>query len=657
MPEYLTPGVYLEETSFRSKSIEGVPTSTFGMAGLTRYGPVPYQLDAPKVTMVDKPLLVTSFTEFERAFGGLEDVGSGDDTTNYLAYAARAFFDNGGRRLYVSRVFPFTMTTPAAGGTAVIDIDKNFAKLELATAGGAGGGAGGGPPAPPPLAVWRARWPGEAGKSLSVQVAFRRSKNRLATTTNAPSVLVGLPTGAAVELFADATKIPSDARRTPPDPANVRVVVPGAKPGDPQLLRKDDGSTEPLSTDAKAAVCHLTLDVTVGMGDRFDTYTGLEVGRPDEELIADSPRAVRRVLQAEQPTDALSLVWLDLGRPPQGGNPTPPAKPSELLGALVALTGRTYLTGGGDGDTLEPKHLAGETADPDNADKAATGLAALGEIDDVAIVAMPDAIRFSDETERKTATDSLIGHCEDLRYRIAVVDPPKDQSMSGVRAFRSQFDTKYGALYYPWMEILDPTAVNDPGAAPATVQLPPSGFAAGIYARSDIERGVHKAPANEVVLGITRFMQNVTFDRQSVLNPEGINALRYFPGRSNRIWGARTMSSDPEWKYVNVRRLFIYLEHSIDKSTQWAVFEPNNEALWANIRQTISDFLLVTWKSGALMGTRPEEAYFVRCDRTTMTQNDLDNGRLICLIGVAPTYPAEFVIFRIGQWTADARQS
>jgi len=226
-----------------------------------------------------------------------------------------------------------------------------------------------------------------------------------------------------------------------------------------------------------------------------------------------------------------------------------------------------------------------------------------------------------------------------------------------VREFRSHFDTKYAALYYPWVEILDPLAKNDPGAAPATLQLPPSGFAAGIYARSDIQRGVHKAPANEVVLGITRLMQNVTFDRQSVLNPEGINALRFFPGRSNRVWGARTMSSDPEWKYVNVRRLFIYLEHSIDKSTQWAVFEPNNELLWASIRQTITDFLITTWRTGALMGTKPEEAFFVRCDRTTMTQNDLDNGRLICLIGVAPTYPAEFVIFRIGQWTADAQQS
>jgi phage tail sheath protein FI len=357
-----------------------------------------------------------------------------------------------------------------------------------------------------------------------------------------------------------------------------------------------------------------------------------------------------------QPTDSLSLVWLDLTRVDNAGNPDP-ASAQDVLAALAALSTPTYLSGGGEGQALAPDDLKGTESDPDNAARAATGLAALGEIEDIAIVAAPDAVRFGDSGERTTATQDLITHCERLRYRIGIIDPPAEQSISGVRAFRSQFDSKYAALYYPWVEIIDPTAVNDPGSAPATKVLPPSGFAAGIYARSDVERGVHKAPANEVIRGITRFMQNVTFDRQSVLNPEGINALRFFPGRSNRVWGARTISSDPEWKYVNVRRLFIYLEHSIEKSTQWAVFEPNNEALWANIRQTISDFLLATWRTGALMGTKPEEAFFVRCDRSTMTQNDLDNGRLICLIGVAPTYPAEFVIFRIGQWTADARQS
>jgi phage tail sheath protein FI len=624
MPEYLTPGVYLEETSFRSRSIEGVPTNTFGLAGLTQYGPVPYQLTTPKVTMVNKPVLVTSFTEFERAYGSLDDVGSGDDTRNYLAYAARAFFDNGGQRLYVSRVFPFTRAQDQS-----IDVDANFAKLALA------GNA----------ATWRARWPGAAGVTISVSVAFQRSKNIMVNVGGTPT-LKGVSPGAAVEIVPDRTQIPKDSVT----PANIRIVDAGA--GGVLGYRKDGGGIDPVTDDGKLAVCHITLSVTVRMGDtRNDTYTGLE-------LDPAHPRSIYRVLQAEQPTDELSLIWLDPTQPAVANQPpaNPPA-PLAVLNALLALKTQTFLTGGSDGQALDPNALQGEVSDPDDPKKAATGLAALGEIDDIAIVATPDSVRFSDEGSQKTAVDNLIEHCEQLKYRIGIADPPKDQSISGVREFRSQFDTSYAALYYPWMEILDPTAKNDPGAAPAKLQLPPSGFAAGIYARSDINRGVHKAPANEVVLGITKFMQNVTYARQSVLNPEGINALRFFPGRSNRVWGARTMSSDPEWKYVNVRRLFIYLEHSIDKSTQWAVFEPNNEALWANIRQAVSDFLLVTWRSGALMGTKPEEAFFVRCDRTTMTQNDLDNGRLICLIGVAPTYPAEFVIFRIGQWTADAQQS
>jgi phage tail sheath protein FI len=177
---------------------------------------------------------------------------------------------------------------------------------------------------------------------------------------------------------------------------------------------------------------------------------------------------------------------------------------------------------------------------------------------------------------------------------------------------------------------------------------------AGIYGRVDDARGVWKAPANEVVNGLTKFEVNVTKVRQDVLNPEGINAFRFFEDRGYRVWGARTMTSDPEWIYINVRRLFIYLEHSIDNGTQYAVFEPNGPQLWANIVQSIEDFLLVAWRDGALLGDKPEQAYFVRCDRTTMTQNDLDNGRLICLIGIAPVKPAEFVIFRIGQWTADA---
>jgi hypothetical protein len=317
------------------------------------------------------------------------------------------------------------------------------------------------------------------------------------------------------------------------------------------------------------------------------------------------------------------------------------------------------LEGGNDGALPQADgardSFEGMESDLDHPEVKATGLAALGEIDDIAIIAIPDAGDLGDEDVSFVVHQAVISQCENQHYRIGIIDPPPNASMTAVRNYRGRFDTKYAALYHPWIEILDPTERFSQGAPPKRMTLPPSGFVAGIYARSDIERGVHKAPANEVVRGLTKFEININKGRQDVLNPEGINALRFFEGRGNRVWGARTMSSDPEWKYVNVRRLFIYLEHSIDKSTQWAVFEPNNERLWANIRQTVEDFLFILWKDGALLGSKPSDAYFVLCDRTTMSQNDLDNGRLICLIGVAPTKPAEFVIFRIGQFTANAK--
>jgi len=213
---------------------------------------------------------------------------------------------------------------------------------------------------------------------------------------------------------------------------------------------------------------------------------------------------------------------------------------------------------------------------------------------------------------------------------------------------KAALDSTYAAFYYPWVTVFDPVTQSE-------LQLPPSGFVTGIYARNDVERGVYKAPANEVVTLAIGFEKLLNKGQQDVLNPEGVNCFRYFPGRGLRLWGARTTSSDPEWKYVNLRRYFAYLEHSIDRGTQWAVFEPNGERLWANVRTTVSDFLYNEWVSGALLGATPKEAFFVLCDRSTMTQNDLDNGRLICLIGVAAIKPAEFVIFRIGQKTADAR--
>ena len=255
---------------------------------------------------------------------------------------------------------------------------------------------------------------------------------------------------------------------------------------------------------------------------------------------------------------------------------------------------------------------------------------------------------------------AAIEHCELMRYRFAVLDgpAPNADTLADVQNHRQQFDSSYAALYHPWLSIPDPY----PTTAALTRQLPvpPSGHMLGIYARSDVERGVHKAPANEVVRGITGLTRYFTKAEQDILNPYpvNINVIRDFrpQSRAIRVWGARSITSDGSMKYVNVRRLLIFIEDSIDRGVQWVVFEPNGPQLWAALRRSLIDFLTTVWRSGALEGESAEEGFFVKCDRTTMTRDDIDNGRLVCVIGVAPVKPAEFVIIRIGLWTADAQR-
>ena len=280
-----------------------------------------------------------------------------------------------------------------------------------------------------------------------------------------------------------------------------------------------------------------------------------------------------------------------------------------------------------------------------------TGLFSLRNEEEISVVACPG--RTSARLQ-----GAMIDHCELMRYRFAVLDaqrPPRD-SLSDVQAQRQQFDTKNAALYHPWPLIPDPFPTNL--AEVADYPIPPSGHVVGIYARTDIERGVHKAPANEVVRGVIGLKRLLNKGEHDILNPYpvNINVIRDFRpnNRGIRVWGGRVITSDPDWKYVNVRRLLIYIEASIDRGLQWVVFEPNAEPLWARVNSSVSNFLRSVWRDGGLEGTKPEEAYFVKVDRTTMTQTDIDNGKLIVVIGVAPVKPAEFVIIRIGLWTAHA---
>jgi phage tail sheath protein FI len=653
MAEYLAPGVYVEEVSFRSKSIEGVSTTTTGFIGPTRYGPLDIDPD-----------IVTSLVEFERTYGGKERLLFGADDVsavpmdNYMWQAVRAFFEEGGKRLYVSRVYT---ARPMRDGTENTD---PAAGCSTATLGGSLPGS----------ITLRARFPGAAGDG-KVTLTLSLSQNVLVNSTPESGVTP------AVRALRDRDVVYISDRGSPPntfvgrgyylarsdantglwtfvDATGASTPLSGFTPGATSIqVVTVSVSVTPLAKEAVPySELNLPLDPHHMLGDTADSLFDAfaphtrDPAHPNAKVIASMSRARTVPIVIENPGDLDNgLLVLNELLSAQLNSPPPPV-PFDIQSDNPAARSLVFnLTGGNDGVRPTASAYAGEV---DPVTDAKSGLRQFEDLEDISIVAAPGSTFGFGEPpygpQSHAIVSLLISHAERMRYRIAVIDCGNNQSIADVRAMRAQFDSTYGALYYPWIRVLDPLTQKE-------TYMPPSGFVAGIYARNDINRAVYKAPANEVVnlaLGFERFLNKA---QQEVLNPEGINCFRFFEGRGMRLWGARTISSDPEWKYVNLRRYFAYLERSIDKGTQWAVFEPNGDLLWANVRRTIEDFLLNEWQNGALLGEKPEKAFFVKCDRSTMSQNDLDNGRLICLIGVAPLRPAEFVIFRIGQWTADRK--
>lgn len=544
MPEYLSPGVYIEEVPAGPVPIEGVSTSTAGMVGLTERGPV-------------APRLVTSWIEYERWFGGHVPF-----STSLFPRAVQGFFDNGGRRLFVARVHKS---------------DAAEATLPLGTAD------------PAQTLVVTALGAGEWGNRVFVRVdppSDPRTPNTFRLRLIYYSVLPPLP---LVDPF-DLTQLSNTNRR------------------DPDVVEDFD---------------LLGID-PVGAG-----------------YVVTTVNAVSKLVQ---------VAWSAPATPPGPSLPAFAAPPGPF----------TQLAGGGDG--VAPLTATEYLGDPALPPDQWTGLIALEAIDDIALLAIPDEVHPQLSAANQSAvTNAVVDQCERLKDRFAVLAVNNTTDPGTLAGQSPPRDTSYGAIYYPWIRVFDPLTTD-------TLLVSSQGHLLGIYARTDEERGVHKAPANAGVRGIITIdlsgtqwpvQYKVTKGQQDLLNPKGFNVIRDFRSarRGIRVWGARTMSSDGQWKYINVRRLFIFLEESIDKGTQWVVFEGNYEATWARVVQSVSNFLTSVWRDGALAGTSPEEAFFVRCDRTTMTQDDIDNGRLICLIGVAPVKPAEFVIFRISQKTIEAQQS
>ncbi|MCR5023092.1 MAG: phage tail sheath subtilisin-like domain-containing protein [Lachnospiraceae bacterium] len=369
----------------------------------------------------------------------------------------------------------------------------------------------------------------------------------------------------------------------------------------------------------KSVLYLITADMSVRYGDDAEAYTELSFN-------IQSPRYIGSKLAVSD------LINVDITPVEESVNPI-----EEILGE-GETSGVFTLEGGTDGSVS--KVNAATFMGEDNGPGKRTGIQAFVENNIVSMMAVPGVTM-------PEVIVALVSHCENLKSRFAVIDMPKDMyKTADLIGYRNIIDSTYAAMYHPWIEVFDRSANKSD-------YVPPSGAVMGVYSRTDINRGVHKAPANETVF-CTGLKVNYTKDEQDILNPEGVNLIRALPGQGIRIWGARTASSNSAFKYVNVRRLFIFVEESIKANTNWVVFEPNDATLWQRVNLTITGFLDGLYRNGMLAGDSPSSSYFVEIGPETMTRDDIMNGRLICNIGIAPSRPAEFVIFRVTQHTAEA---
>jgi phage tail sheath protein FI len=625
MPEYLAPGVYIEEIESGPVPIAGVGTSTGAVIGLTQRGPV------------NTPTFVTSAGAFRALFGGPVPAGANSALPagyNAVSYAVDGFFANGGTLLYVTRVAP-------ASGTATMSttytLQNTPETLDLQA-------VDAGPWANPVSGVLNGKYQQTDG------LRFTFADENVAPSTVLPtpaSTTTSIGLNSTMGLYIGAVVKWTKADGSASDYGVVKTLA------DNLVTLEFAISTAPAAGDTlKLVEFALTVDLlAAGRMAQTETFHNLNVNPSTDHFIAN---VVGLVPASGRGTGMSNLIRAKLSGAPDFTTHAPYLSAASTVAGtpVTGADGISSLTLTSFNDLFVDGAL--DTDDP----ATRGGIYAFKNIRGMLMIAMPGM------TDHGAQAD-LLALCQNDRYKFAVLDPAGtagagdwhiiDASPSDVIAQRGSYDSEYGALYYPWLQIEDPHPAN-PNVV-GSVNIPPSGHMMGIYARSDINRGVFKAPANEVVNGVFGFSHHVDSGTQDILNPLGINALRDFraENRGLRVWGARTVSSAPDWKYINIRRLFQYIEASIEYGTQWVVFEPNNELLWARVRQSVSDFLTDTWRTGALMGTKASEAFYVLCDRTTMTQSDIENGRLIVEIGIAPTFPAEFVIFRISQWTGSAQ--
>lgn len=538
------------------------------------------------------PQLITSFSDFKRNYGSYLSENEFGEY-RFLAYAVEHFFVNGGSRCFVSRVAP--QDAKCAEGYAPA---KEGAVVRFA-----------------------AKNPGVWGDDIRIVVTpSSKAKTQILEvldTADGKKYLVKNGSGfqpGDVVMYSDKTEVAYNKVIK-----NQDNVITFAKEFSDGVIDRNLLPVKVITT------CEFTLEVKYN--DQVELYENVSFNINSANYL-DKKVAKSELITAQY-----------IGKETE--EPVPPFMeflPEDSEENALA----TISFAGGSNGSVE-NISAADFIGTDNGAGKRTGIQSFLDNDVVSIMAIPGV------TDPNVQL-MLVAHCESLASRFAVLDIPREaKKVQDVMAHRDIFDSNYAALYHPWLTIFDPLDKKN-------IAIPPSGSVLGIYARNDNTRGVHKAPANEVVRACVGLDCQFNKGEQDILNPKGVNLIRSFPGQGIRVWGARTASSNPSWKYINVRRLFIFIEESIKANTNWAVFEPNDEVLWVRVQRTINVFLTGLWRSGSLAGSSPEEAFFVNIGRNTMSQDDIDNGRLICVIGVAPVKPAEFVVFRISQKTSESAE-
>jgi len=652
MAELLRPGVFIREVPFGPQPIEGVSTSTAGFVG-----------EAERGLTEGPPTLVTSFADFERAFGG-------PSPGRHLWYAMRGFFENGGRRAYVARV---------------VAPDAERATLDITTAGLQTAVLS--PPRLHPVNnVGEIALGSVAGINLGDGITLEPRGSAAAHDLTVTEVVAA----ANVVRFSFTAASRAALRAVTPQShfADIAITQPGApalhvEARDPGAFGARVGTLfEPVLTETTQILAAAGTDIyTVSNVSMLAVGDSVQVTRGGTSAFSDVARveaidAAARTVELSFRGTGLAgggatiskLAWrvtvlLDGGvvEVLEGLSARTEASRSVELQRQLADRSRWIRVSDADASpdapTLDPgaglfarfdrgapRSLAGGSHGADiigldviGNDAPRSGLKSIESQQGISIIAAPGLASL------EGVVGEMIAQAERGQDRFAVFESlsPDDEPTEAL-AQRGVFDSKYAAMYYPWVAVLDPVTR-------ARIAVPPAGHVLGSYARTDNDRGVFKAPASVPVRGILEFSRVVSDGEQEVLNPAGVNALRRLDGLGDVIWGARTISSDGLWRYVPVRRLFIFLEQSIVRGTRFAVFEPNDPKLWARLRDSVTNFLTSQWRSGALFGTTPEQAFFVKVDETTTTQDDRDNGRVNIIVGIAPVKPAEFIVFQIGQ--------